>query len=630
MSGNREVFRALRGCALCFAAVIGNAAFADDALTQLLDSRALAKAVNPVPVNYLLNEGRGKLAADADETARDQLVSALRLQTSPIIAMMAGISGSMNSPTAKEMQRHSLSPSQIAAQQVISAAGGPDVLQPTLPSARQVAQLNQEMRQAMADPWVRGIEAADAYVALGDAQSAGRFYASCVGTPFGIDWLAEDCLNGVLRMGAPRAYALLTWFVEHPEQAAPGGGLFAAAQPQKQAIDEPGRVQLRNYGLEGLGRLIGDGQLAPDQAAHAFGDLLMFASGADNTAYYVGAANGLGHAKDSRGVDPLRRLAANTKDAKTSDAALRALAVGFNDTAATQSLRKLLDNADDERRFQAAAALFRVGDAAAFKWATATVTASRAAEDNKPDIRARVVRDLLEQGGEPGKQALAEIHRRGAGNDWLQAWVAVALLQGGDANELTEVRAALENGHWTLDHLGAKAWWGRIRPLLQIGLQVALTGTVDVNQAAEIISNMVASERTYFAEHSSYEDMVLAQLQWQAADAFAASGGDDTIGDLAHMLADPRAVVRMSAARALAVHPSQRAIDAYAAAFAVDFGEEQGVTRAPEIRSALLRTAIVRHPNGAATLALCRTAAADADPGVRFIALTELSGHPDS
>ena len=621
---------AVRISCACAAVWLSACAHADDALTQLLDSRVLAKAANPVPVNYLLNEGRGKLAADDDEAARDQLVSALRLQTSPLMAMMSGVAGSMNSPTAKEMQRQQLSPSQIAAQQVISAAGGPDVFQPTMPSARQVAQMNQEMRQAMADPWVRGIEAADAYVAIGDAQSAGRFYASCVGTPFGIDWLAEDCLNGVLRMGAPRAYVLLTWFVEHPEQAAPGGGMVSAPQMQQQAINEPGRVQLRNYGLEGLGRLIGDGQLAPDQATHAFGDLLMFASGADNAAYYVGAANGLGHTKDPRSTDPLRRLAANTKDAKTSDAALRALAMGSDDAAATQSLRKLLDNPDDERRFQAAAALFRVGDDTAFKWAIATVTASRAAEDNKPDIRARVVRDLLEQGGEPGKRALAEIHRRGAGNDWLQAWVAVAMLQGGDANELAEVRAALQNGHWTLDHLGAKAWWGRIRPLIQIGMQVALTGTVDVHQVADIVSNMVASERSYFSEHSSYEDMVLAQLQWQAADAFAANGGDDTIPDLTHMLGDPRAVVRMSAARALAVHPSARAIEAYAAAFAADFGEELGVPRAPEIRGALLRTAIVRHPNDPATLALCRLATDDTDPGVRFIALTELSALPNS
>ena len=611
--------------------VFAPCAAAEDPLAKLIDSRALEQAANPVPINYLLHEGQGKLDPATDQRARDQLTAALRLQTSPLIAMMSGMSGAMNAPTAKQIQRQSgMSGSQIAAQQMISAVGGPDLFQQVTPSARQVGQMNQETRQAMADPWVRGIEAADAYIALGDAQAAGRFYASCLGTPYGIDWLAEDCLNGVLRMGAPRAYVLLTWFVEHPDQAAPGAGMFAAPQTAKARIDNPGVVQVRNFGLEGLGRLIGDGQLAPDQAAHAFGDLQMLTDGADNAAYYSGAATGLGFAKDARGVDPLRRLAKNTKDVKASDAALRALAIAFNDAAATQALRKLLDNADDERRFQAAAVLFRIGDSGAFDWAVATVTARRAAEDYKPDIRARVVRDLLEQGGEGGVRTLAEIHRRGAGNDWLQAWVAVAMLQGGDANELAEVRAALQNGHWTLDHLGAKAWWGRIRPLIQIGLQAALTGTVNVNQAAEIISNMVAGERTYFAEHSSYEEMVLAQLQWQAADAFAANGGDDTVPDLTRMLADPRPVVRMSAARALALHPSQRAIEAYDAAFNVDFGEEQGVARAPEIRSALLRTAIVRHPNDPATVALCRIASNDADPGVRFIALSELSGHPNS
>jgi len=40
-------------------------------------------------------------------------------------------------------------------------------------------------------------------------------------------------------------------------------------------------------------------------------------------------------------------------------------------------------------------------------------------------------------------QALETIHQRGAGNDWLQAWVAVTLLEAGRVAYLSEVRAAL-------------------------------------------------------------------------------------------------------------------------------------------------------------------------------------------
>lgn len=51
------------------------------------------------------------------------------------------------------------------------------------PSQQEMAQAMREMQQGLADPWIRGIEAADAYVALGDAQAAGRFYTNCVGMP---------------------------------------------------------------------------------------------------------------------------------------------------------------------------------------------------------------------------------------------------------------------------------------------------------------------------------------------------------------------------------------------------------------------------------------------------------------
>jgi HEAT repeat protein len=608
---------------------LASVARADERLVELLESGELERAANPVPVNFLLNEGRGKLDSELEAVARDQLTTALRVQTSPMVAVMAGMQGGMNAPamqgirerTARQMTGAGMLKSTVGAM-----LGMPGIGAPAPPSQQEVAQAMREMQQGFADPWVRGIEAADAYVALGDAQAAGRFYTSCVGMPFGFDWLTDSCLDGILRLGPARAFVLLNWMVEHPEQGAFGAGAGVAGDA---AIDEglkaSGIALVRNAGLEGLGRLVGNGLLAAAQREQAMGSLFSYAEGKQNKPYFAGAAAGLGASKDPRAIGPLRELAGRGNDDAVREAAAHGLVAGFRDADAMAQVRKLLEDDDAERRFRAAALLFEIGDPGALDWAVRAVTDRRAAEDNSPDIRARVTRDLFEKGGAPGVQALETIHQRGAGNDWLQAWVAVTLLEAGRVAYLSEVRAALGKKDWTLDRPGIKAWWGRVSPILQIALQAALTGTVDVQRVAQVIGNLVASERSRYAQKSTLEEMLLAQIRWQAADAFGATGANETLPDLSALLSDERPVVRLSAARAFALHRGDRAIDGYAAAFKTGFGEENGIPRAPEVRSALLRSALARHPDDPRSLELCRLAAEDSDPGVRFIALTELS-----
>ena len=88
------------GAVLLLAAVAA-VSHADERLNELLDSGALEGVANPVPVNYLLNEGRGRLDAELEAVARDQLTAALRVQTSPMVAMLAGVQGGLNAPTMK-------------------------------------------------------------------------------------------------------------------------------------------------------------------------------------------------------------------------------------------------------------------------------------------------------------------------------------------------------------------------------------------------------------------------------------------------------------------------------------------------------------------------------------------------
>jgi len=602
---------------------------AADTLTSLLDSRELERASNPVPINYLLREGHGRLPPDIEAKARTQLTAALRLATSPMYAMMRGITEGMNSPTMQRMQRQAseqAKPANIAknaAMGVLGIGGG----SPSVPSQEEIGQAQREMKQGMADPWIRGIEAAEAFVALGDAQSAGRFYTSCLAmSSLSMDWLSGTCLSAIQRLGPRRAYALLDWIIKNPDQALPGAGMAAMSGQATTPETAAQSAQVRRYALEGLGRLVGTGEIDVAAREAAFSTLLSYSEGKANEPVFSGAAAGLGYAKDPRGLDPLRRLWKKAgRNEGLREAAAGGLVVGFRDGAATAELRNQLDDKDPERRFRSAALLFQIADPAAFEWAANVVTDRRAQEDTSPDIRARVTRDLIEQGGSPGRVTLKEIHRRGAGNDWLQGWVATTLLEAGDASRLAEVRAAIAKSDWTLDRPGIRAWWGRISPFIQLAAQFALTGTINVQTAAQIISQLVASERSRFAQQTSREEMLKAQLLWQATDAFAASGLDETVDDLRVLLTDRRTVVRISAARALALHRSPRAIDCYEAAMKVDFGAEGGISRAPEVRSALLRAALLRYPEDPRTIALCKIAANDPDPGVRFIALAELT-----
>ncbi len=208
----------------------------------------------------------------------------------------------------------------------------------------------------------------------------------------------------------------------------------------------PGTVQVRNAALAGLGFLIGGGGFDAEPAATAFQSLLAYSQGKPSEPYYRGAAAGLGRSRDARAVEPLRRLAKWRKDPDTKQTALRALAVGFADEAAKRQLRQELDDADPEEQLRAAQALYETGDAAAFAWAVDVITQRRSTDTRKQDIRAQVVRDLVELGGAPARAALARALAEGPGNDWLVAWTQVALLELGDLSQLPGRRGGPRQG----------------------------------------------------------------------------------------------------------------------------------------------------------------------------------------
>ena len=609
-----------------------------DPLADLLAERALKQTRNPVVASFLAGEGAELVPEELRERALQQLRGALKGQTSFMNLMVSGMAGMMGSDAMKKQQEWA---SQQSKGKLL--AGAYLGIAPAAPPAPSGDQMQQEMQQAMTDPWVRGIEAAAALERLGDANAAARFYVQCLAF-LPQAWVPEACLQGILGLGPERAETLLVWMLAEAEtitEAPLGGtggmgGMGGAAMPSldpdqagkkvKKGDPQPGTVQVRNAALAGLGFLVGGGGLSAERAGAALQQLLAYGQGKPNEPYYRGAAAGLGRSRDPRAVESLRRLAQWRKDADTKQIALRALAVGFGDEAAKKQLRGELDDSDPEEQLRAAQALYETGDAAAFDWAVDVITQRRSTDTKKQDIRALVVRDLVELGGEKSKGALTRALSEGPGNDWLIAWTQVALLELGDLSQLPRVEAALAKEDWTLDHRGFRSIWRAISPFIQAAVGILLTGGVgaltaiqQIKKAVQLVGNFAAGERSRYLAKVDARKGATAQLRWQAAEAIAAAQPKNAVPLLEKLLADEAPPVRMSAALALAELPEPQAMDGLVRAFALDYGAENGVPRSPEVRAALLRAAWLRDARAPQTRAMARLATADADGAVRFI-----------
>ena len=609
-----------------------------DPLADLLAERALKQTRNPVVASFLAGEGAELVPEELRERALQQLRGALKGQTSFMNLMVSGMAGMMGSDAMKKQQEWA---SQQSKGKLL--AGAYLGIAPAAPPAPSGDQMQQEMQQAMTDPWVRGIEAAAALERLGDANAAARFYVQCLAF-LPQAWVPEACLQGILGLGPERAETLLVWMLAEAEtitEAPLGGtggmgGMGGAAMPSldpdqagkkvKKGDPQPGTVQVRNAALAGLGFLVGGGGLSAERAGAALQQLLAYGQGKPNEPYYRGAAAGLGRTRDPRAVESLRRLAQWRKDADTKQIALRALAVGFGDEAAKKQLRGELDDSDPEEQLRAAQALYETGDAAAFDWAVDVITQRRSTDTKKQDIRALVVRDLVELGGEKSKGALTRALSEGPGNDWLIAWTQVALLELGDLSQLPRVEAALAKEDWTLDHRGFRSIWRAISPFIQAAVGILLTGGVgaltaiqQIKKAVQLVGNFAAGERSRYLAKVDARKGATAQLRWQAAEAIAAAQPKNAVPLLEKLLADEAPPVRMSAALALAELPEPQAMDGLVRAFALDYGAENGVPRSPEVRAALLRAAWLRNAKAPQTREMARLASTDPDGALRFI-----------
>ncbi len=622
---NRTVVWAVAAALAVATAVAANAG--DDALAALIADGSLAKTRNPVPANFLLNEGERHLTADQRAAALEQLRDGLKTQINVMRLIGQETAGAMNGEEAQKQMEWAKKNS--GAGSVVKSMLG---IGPRPPEVNQ-QKMMQEAKQAAADPWVRGIEAAHALVKAGDAQAAGRFYFNCLQF-LQSDWVPSACVDGIVDLGPRRAGLLLNWMLDNADtvSVSAGGGYVPTPTPPKHGSrpPDPGAVELRLAALEGLGAVAGPGGLEGEARESAMTKVLSYSAGKENEPYFRGAALGLGRSRDPRAVEPLRRLAKDErKDVRL--AAWRGLAVAYHDDAAVKALRSELGNGDLQEELKAAQILFEIGDDAALDWAVATIGRRRTSDAKQADIRPQVVRSVVGLAGAKARPTLERALAAGTGNDWLDAWTRVALLELGDQGQMSAVQAALAKDDWALDPRGFVSIWRAIKPLLYAVAQTVLSGgaaapsAVDqVRRAVQLIGNFAEGERGRYLANADARKAATAQLRWQAADAFAVVRPPGAAAVLLRLLDDEVPAVRLSAARSLAALDTPEALDGVIAAFGKDYGEEAGVTRNAEVRGALLRAAVIRFPQDVRLKKLLAAGAADPDPGVRFIALTAM------
>jgi len=618
----RTIVRAAAAAALCAAATVPAIA-ADGSVDALLAAGTLAKTRNAVPANFLLNEGERHLTADQRATALGQLRDGLKSQINVMRLMGEQATGAMNGEETQKQLEYMKKQSKTGS--ILKGLLGVQQAPPPTNNEKMM----QEAKQAMIDPWVRGIEAAHALVKAGDAQAAGNFYYNCL-QMLQSDWVPSACVDGIVDMGPRRANLLLTWMLDNADTVSIASGGFAPPPPAPKhgkAAPVPAVVELRVAALEGLGALAAPGGLEGDARESAIGKVLSYSSGKDNEPYFKGAALGLGRSRDQRAQEPLRQLAKDSRrDVRL--AAWRGLAVAFHDETAIKALRSELSAGDLQQELDAAQILFEIGDDAALDWAVATIGHRRTSDAKQADIRPQVVRSLVGMAGAKARPTLERALAAGTGNDWLEAWVRVALLELGDLGQAQAVEAALDKQDWSLDPRGIRSVWRAIKPLLYAVAQTMLTGgaaapsAIDqVKRAVQLIGNFAEGERGRYLANADDRRAATARIRWQTADALAIAHPPGAAAVLVKLLDDEVPAVRLSAAKALASLEAPEALDGIVTAFGKEYGGEGGASRTAEVRGALLRAASIRFPHDARLKKLLADGAADADPGVRFVAL---------
>lgn len=586
----------------------------------IVASGELARHPNSVLLSFLTEDCSGCLPEDLQQRAIEQITTSLRQQTliNPMEQVSTLIGGEF-SPVS--MLKQAYSPKNML-KGALGIGGA---------SSRGMQQHIQGMQDMLLDPWVRGLDAADNLRRAGYSEPAANFYRGCLTSistvtagPFGNDWLVDACIDGALQLGPGFAGQLFAdiWDAPYPDF-----GINLAAQG-KEIAPFPA---IQAIAARALGSLASSGALSEQQYEAVLEDLIALAKQRklDQVAS-TGVIQGLASTADPRAHSVLKRLARRGKPEEIRPMATRALAAAYQDAWAIKRLRKTMKKGgglgnEGDPGYLAASVLLRIGDEKAFKW-TNNQLKKRTTPNDKTDHRPDLVRDLVETGDERGRQILAERVAAGHANEWLLAWMRLGLYELGDHSQLDVLAALTDETDWNFGRGTAGAWYKRLKPLLWEGTKMAAGLPSDTQRIARLVAGFALAERNRHLTRADERTRRTAQYRWQLADALADSDQPEALPVIRQLLEFDDASVRISAARALFGRTEPGAVDLLAYAMELDYGQEDGVSRDPEIHAALLRDLVTRFPDNPVTQAALNDRKNLSDPSVAFMVFAAREG----
>jgi len=281
----------------------------------------------------------------------------------------------------------------------------------------------------------------------------------------------------------------------------------------------------------------------------------------------------------------------------------------------------------EDPQYLAASVLLHIDDVEAFEWTNEQLE-RRIPPEDRTDHRPDLVRDLVDTRSEQARQVLAERVAAGHANEWLLAWMRIGLYELGDHSQLRELAALTYKSDWDFGRNTAGTWYKRLKPLLWESAKVAAGVPADTQRMARMVAGFALAERDRFRARADERTRRTAQYRWRLADALATSNQAEALPLILALLEFDDESVRISAARALIGRSDEGAPAALAEALGFDYGEEDGVSRNPEIHAALLRDLVTRFPNDPKTLEALNDENNLSSPSVAFMVYTAREGVP--
>ncbi len=544
---------------------------ADATIQAMLDSKVLMGDYNGIVVDFLVNEGKNKLAPEQRKQALDQLVAALKEKTQVSkdeqLTMALGTLVGIGMGAAND--------------DVVSDAGS-------------------SVESSYASEWATWVDAAFNLIHAGYAEEAADFFQ------FGLQYipypeLKAECVKGLAKARPDEAYDFL---------------MAATAKSTEEEV---------NTALRLLGYLTASGTLSKEKQDAVMDKLIEFSKGMLHTIYYRAAIFGLDVARDPRAIEALSRfkkgLGISSEDRRP---ALRSLLLTYHDESVVAILEGMtkggfvsLNNPYDQ--FYAARLLIEAGNDTGFQWAqTKLEKTTKGFFDSKdePDFRPDIVRILVEHGGDKGLKVLKAAFPKYKNGDWLQTWIATGMLELGDKAEIQLVRASLNNPSW--DYTAVRIAEALAKHGDYSGIP-ALQDLIEKRPPTKSAGMHVLSALAGEQDKTPDENRRLANLRIQIANGLARMNRPECAPLLTRLLSDENDYVRATAALALTELTRPEALDGLSQAMNTDFGLVNQRSRNPEIWAHVVRLAAMRFPENPKTQEIVKQGAREPSPSVQFL-----------